>query len=91
MSRVRHIGQEVMMKVARRIMLMVFVVAIAIGIALTAGAQQKTPKQTGWEYRDGANLTIGQLNALGAEGWELVITTQYDRNLYYILKRPKPL
>jgi hypothetical protein len=80
-----------MMKVARRIVLMVIVIAIAIGIVLTAGAQQKAPKQVLWEYRDGANLTVAQLNALGAEGWELVITTQYDRNLYYILKRPRPL
>jgi len=79
------------MKVARRIVLMVIVIAIAIGIVLTAGAQQKAPKQVLWEYRDGANLTVAQLNALGAEGWELVITTQYDRNLYYILKRPRPL
>jgi len=79
------------MKAARRIVLVVVVIAIAIGIVLTAGAQQKAPKPVLWEYRDGANLTIAQLNALGTDGWELVIATPYDRNLYYILKRPKPL
>lgn len=42
-----------------------------------------------WEYRDGANLTIGQLNTLGAEGWELVVVTPYGKDYYYILKRVK--
>jgi hypothetical protein len=79
------------MKTFRTFLLVAAIVAAALGIALTAGAQQdRKAKQALWEYRDGANLTVGQLNTLGAEGWELVIATQYDRNLYYIFKRPKP-
>ncbi len=79
------------MKSVRRKLLAGVLIAIVVGIVLTAVAQQaKGPKQATWEYRDGANFTVQQLNALGAEGWELVIATQYDKNLYYILKRPKP-
>jgi len=79
------------MKKLRVILVFVALAATALGIALTAGAQQdKRPKQVQWEYRDGANFTMGQLNTLGADGWELVVATQYDKNLYYILKRPKP-
>lgn len=78
------------MKKLRGLFVTVALAAIALTIALTAGAQQeKRPKQVQWEYRDGANFTVSQLNTLGADGWELVIATQYDKNLYYILKRPK--
>jgi hypothetical protein len=86
-----QIRQEVVMTKFRTFLLAAVIAAAALGIALTAGAQQdKRPKQVVWEYRDGANLTVSQLNTLGADGWELVITTQYDKNLYYILKRQKP-
>ena len=79
------------MKVLRVILLVVALGATALGIALTAGAQpDKKVRQVEWEYRDGANFTMAQLNALGSEGWELAVATQYDKNLYYILKRPKP-
>jgi len=79
------------MKTLRSMLVVLVLIATGVGIALTAGAQQdKKPKQILWEYRDGANLTVNQLNTLGADGWELVIATQYDKNLYYILKRPKP-
>ena len=68
-------------------------VLCAFIIGWQADAQQgKTPippKPVMWEYRDGANLTIGQLNALGAEGWELVVVTSYSKDYYYILKRQK--
>jgi hypothetical protein len=81
---------EVKMKALRSLIVVCLVSAAAIGVALTAGAQQdKKPRQILWEYRDGANLTVSQLNTLGADGWELIVMTQYDKNLYYILKRPK--
>ena len=79
------------MKILRGTLVALVLIATGVGITLTAGAQQdRKPKQLFWEYRDGANLTMDQLNTLGADGWELVIATQYDKNLYYILKRPKP-
>jgi hypothetical protein len=79
------------MKLLRSMLVVLLLIATGAGIAVTAGAQQdKKSKPIAWEYRDGANLTIQQLNTLGADGWELVITTQYDKNLYYILKRVKP-
>jgi hypothetical protein len=79
------------MKILRGTLVALVLIATGVGITLTAGAQQdRKPKQLFWEYRDGANLTMDQLNTLGSDGWELVIATQYDKNLYYILKRPKP-
>jgi hypothetical protein len=79
------------MKHLRSMLVVAALLAMAAGIALTGGTQQeKKSKPVLWEYRDGANLTVNQMNVLGADGWELVIATQYDKNLYYILKRPKP-
>jgi len=46
-----------------------------------------------WDYKLMAGwLTETELNALGAEGWELVavIITPTDKNYDYIFKRPKP-
>jgi hypothetical protein len=78
------------MKALRSFIVVCIIVAAAVGVAHKAGApQDKKPRQIVWEYRDGANLTVSQLNTLGADGWELVVTTQYDKNLYYILKRSK--
>ncbi len=79
------------MKSLRTLFIVLALMVAVACVALTAGTPQdrKQPKQAVWEYRDGANLTIGQLNTLGADGWELVVTTQYDKNLYYILKRQK--
>jgi hypothetical protein len=78
------------MKAVRSSVFILALMVVAVCVALTAGAQQdKKAKPIQWEYRDGANLTVGQLNTLGAEGWELAVTTQYDKNLYYILKRQK--
>jgi hypothetical protein len=74
----------------RNLLLVGILVGVVIGLVLTAGAQQKVQKPMPWEYRDGANLTMEQLNTLGTEGWELVTAVQYDKNIYYILRRPRP-
>ncbi len=65
-------------------------VLLALAIGWKADAQQgRSSKPVTWEYRDGANLTITQLNAMGAEGWELVVVTSYGKDYYYILKKQK--
>jgi hypothetical protein len=66
-------------------------VLCAFMLGWQADAQQGKipPKPVVWEYRDGANLTIQQLNTLGAEGWELAVVSSYGKDYYYILKRQK--
>ncbi|MBP1679386.1 MAG: hypothetical protein H6Q29_1297, partial [Bacteroidetes bacterium] len=69
------------------------VVVLAAGIAAhTAEGQnaaQQAPKIVKWEYTDGANLNIAQMNALGEQGWEMCTFVSYGKDLYYIFKRPK--
>jgi len=79
------------MKIVRNLVVIAALVAAAFLIGRTADAQQdrRQPKQPVWEYRDGANLTLIQLNAMGAEGWELSCVTLYGKDYYYILKRVK--
>jgi hypothetical protein len=71
-----------------------FVIAVACVLcallALTTFAQiQKAPAHVKWEYCDGANLQIDQINKLGDEGWELAQVVTFGRDYYYIFKRPK--
>ena len=64
--------------------------AFLVGRTVTADAQtQKAPARVVWEYKDGANMSEPQLNALGADGWELCTLVQYGKDYYYIFKRPK--
>jgi hypothetical protein len=71
-------------------LLLAIVIAAAVLVAWTAYAQiRQTGSRIAWEYRDGGNMTIPQLNAYGEEGWELVAVTMYGRDHYYIFKRPK--
>lgn len=79
------------MKLIRNLVLIAALIAAAFLVGRTADAQQdrRSPKPLVWEYRDGANLTLTQLNAMGAEGWELSCVTLYGKDYYYILKRVK--
>jgi hypothetical protein len=79
------------MKIVRNLVVIAALVAAAFLIGRTADAQQdrRTPRPPVWEYRDGANLTLIQLNAMGADGWELSCVTPYGKDYYYILKRVK--
>jgi hypothetical protein len=74
--------------------LLVVVLVLALGaliIARTAEAQnaQQAPRAVKWEYTDGANLNVAQMNALGDQGWEMVTFVSYGKDLYYVFKRPK--
>ncbi len=76
-----------------------FVVVVGLALVLAAliigrtaeaqNAPQPAPKVVKWEYSDGANLNISQMNALGEQGWELCSFVSYGKDLYYIFKRPK--
>jgi hypothetical protein len=79
------------MKLIRNLVLIAALIAAAFLVGRTADAQQdrRSPKPPVWEYRDGANLTLTQLNAMGTEGWELSCVTLYGKDYYYILKRVK--
>ena len=70
----------------------VFLAAILLLVCLGAVAyaqMQKSALHQVWEYKDGANLQIDQMNKLGEEGWELVQVVTFGRDYYYILKRPR--
>lgn len=79
------------MRQYRTALVVLVCVLLAFAIGWKADAQQgrSSPKVAAWEYRDGANMTIQQLNALGSEGWELVVVASYGKDYYYILKRQK--
>jgi len=78
------------MKHVRAAVVVLACLLAAFFLGRTADAQQdKRSKQLTWEYRDGANLNLTQLNAFGAEGWELVVVTPYGKDYYYVFKRPK--
>jgi|WetSurMetagenome_2_1015567.scaffolds.fasta_scaffold1373192_2 hypothetical protein len=62
---------------------------LVIGVTLFAQTA-KPPVHKGWEYKDGANLTLAQLNDYGADGWELASVIPYgEANNLYIFKRPR--
>jgi len=65
------------------------ILAIVVGRSFVAEAQTAAAPKVVWEYKDGANMTVQQMNALGAEGWELCCSTVYGKDLYYIFKRMK--
>ena len=77
------------MKTKFQILLLLVAVAVAflVGRLDNAGAQTNNPPRVVWEYKDGANLNLNQLNALGADGWELCTMATYGRDLYYIFRR----
>jgi hypothetical protein len=70
-------------------LLLAAVVLLVIGVTLYAQTT-KPVVHKGWEYKDGANLTIDQLNAYGVDGWELASVIPYgEANNLYIFKRPR--
>jgi len=71
--------------------LAIVLAAVIIGIPAEAqNAPPQAPKAVKWEYTDGANLNIPQMNALGDQGWEMVTFVSYGgKDLYYVFKRPK--
>ena len=78
------------MKLTPRTLLVVAVIVLGIAVALTAFAQtQRSAARTTWEYKDGANLQLSEINAIGQEGWELATVIPYGRDYYFIFKRPK--
>jgi hypothetical protein len=64
--------------------------AFVLGRSLVAEAQTaRQPQKVVWEYKDAANLSLAAMNVLGAEGWELVGMTVYEKEIYYVFKKAK--
>jgi hypothetical protein len=71
------------------VLMIIGAILVSFVIGLSADAQMQRQSKAVWEYKDGANLTVDQLNTYGSDGWEVVSVVAYGRDLYYILKRPK--
>jgi hypothetical protein len=74
-----------------RLQLLVIAALCLLVVGVTLFAQTaKAPVHRGWEYKDGANLTLAQVNEYGADGWELAVVVPYgEANNLYIFKRPR--
>lgn len=81
------------------------VIAAGVALTIASAASLWPPSSmaqppgqpTAWEYKiltmhllKPAAEQEGELNMLGAVGWELVASSQSDRTVRYCLKRPKP-
>ena len=87
-----HMKSMMQMKGRYAVVIGMALVVAALIIGRTAEAQnapQPAPKVVKWEYSDGANLNIAQMNALGEQGWELCSFVSYGKDLYYVFKRAK--
>ncbi|HUI65802.1 MAG TPA: hypothetical protein VL126_13250 [Bacteroidota bacterium] len=74
----------------RNVRVLVVIAALAVCIVFALGAFSQSPRaHQKWEYRDGANVQLDQMNAYGEEGWELVTVVPYGRDYYYVFRRPK--
>jgi len=76
-----------------KLQLLIFALAVAIafflGRGIQADAQVSRAPRVVWEYKDGANLNATQLNQMGAEGWEVAAVVRYEKDLYFLFKRPR--
>jgi hypothetical protein len=69
-------------------LLLAAVCLMVLGVTLFAQTS-KPVVHTRWEYKDGANLTIDQINEYGADGWEIATVVSFETGNYFIFKRPR--
>jgi hypothetical protein len=78
------------MKSRNSMLLMTGLLILFLVVGWTVYGQKKSAARQAWEYRGGQNLTEEQLNALGAEGWEMVsFSMDETRAVYFYFKRAK--
>lgn len=66
---------------------LILLIALLVLVAFAAGFSTAARQQ--WEYQESCG-TVGNLNALGQTGWELVgVTYQANEVKCFYLKRPK--
>jgi hypothetical protein len=71
--------------------LLVLIAFILSGWTIIAQRQSKraTVRQPVWEYKTSGPIGEKEMNALGAEGWELAGVTAYADNSAFYFKRRK--
>ena len=77
---------------SRNLPLAVIVALVLLcAVSWSSYAQRDKTKQPAWEYKTATPLYTDEnaLNALGAQGWELVAVTDVSGNMTYFFKRPK--
>ncbi len=77
------------MKSPRKWLVSLTLIILLFGFGWSVRAQKQKMTRTAWEYKEITNG--GELNELGAQGWELV-SAVFDQGAYtriYTLKRAK--
>ena len=75
----------------KRYTLLIAATIILFGfLAWSGNAQKKSSKKVGWEYKEAIGLSEQQMNALGANGWEMVgFSVDDNGNKFMYFKRAK--
>ena len=78
------------MKLKKYALLVVATLALFGLVGWTGYAQKRSSGRAAWEYREAVSLSEQQVNALGAEGWEMAgFSVDSNGNKFMYFKRPK--
>ncbi len=78
------------MKLKKYTLLAVAMLVLFGLVGWSGDAQKKSSRRIAWEYREAISLSEQQVNALGAEGWEMVgFSVDSVGNKFMFFKRPK--
>ncbi len=78
------------MKLKKYTLLVIVTIALLGLVGWSGYAQKKSSGRVAWEYKEVISLSEQQVNALGAEGWEMVgFSVDSSSNKFMYFKRAK--